>query len=265
MQTLLDGSTRIDQAIARLREFEPPEGYWLAFSGGKDSCVLKWLADRAGAKYEAHYSITSCDPPEVVRFIREQHPDVSRDKPPVTMWAGIVKWGYPTRCIRWCCRELKERGGVGRVVPTGVRWAESPRRKARHGVVSHWDKPRKTLVNPIVDWSDEDVWSCIRGEGIPYCSLYDEGWKRLGCVLCPQNRKVQEQLVRWPKMARAWRLAFQRLWESAPTSTMASVRALPTQWSSCEALWQAWLDRDSSLHGDIAEAPCDLFSGGGSE
>ena len=46
------GMDRVETAIERLRAYEPPEGYWLAFSGGKDSVVIKALADMAGVKYE---------------------------------------------------------------------------------------------------------------------------------------------------------------------------------------------------------------------
>lgn len=61
------------RAIALLRLHEPPEGYYLAFSGGKDSCVIKELAKRAGVKFDAHYGNTTIDPPELVRFIKKFH------------------------------------------------------------------------------------------------------------------------------------------------------------------------------------------------
>ena len=72
---------KVDLAMERMKAFEPKEGYYLAFSGGKDSCVLKALADMAGVKYDAHYNVTSVDPPELVRFIRQHHPDVKFDVP----------------------------------------------------------------------------------------------------------------------------------------------------------------------------------------
>ncbi|HET6456314.1 MAG TPA: phosphoadenosine phosphosulfate reductase, partial [Armatimonadota bacterium] len=75
MQGLLFDKSLVDVAVERIRTFEPPEGYWLAFSGGKDSVVLKALADISGVKYEPHYSVTGIDPPELVRFIRDIHPD----------------------------------------------------------------------------------------------------------------------------------------------------------------------------------------------
>ena len=68
-------------------------------------------------------------------------------------------------------------------------------------------------INPIIDWSDEDVWEFIRKYDVPYCSLYDEGWKRLGCVLCPLGGHPQEEAERWPKIAKAYINTFDKLLE----------------------------------------------------
>ena len=91
-----DLTEKISKSIERLKAFCPPEGYYLAFSGGKDSCVCKALLDMSGCKYDAHYRVTGIDPPELVRFIREFHPDVSFEVPmddngkPITMWNLII-------------------------------------------------------------------------------------------------------------------------------------------------------------------------------
>ena len=114
---------RVDTAIKRLRSFEPPEGYFLAFSGGKDSQVIYHLALESGVKFETHYSVTTVDPPELLRFIKKNYPDVIWDRPNKTMWQLIVENAMPpTRRIRYCCRELKEDKGEGRIVVTGIRW-----------------------------------------------------------------------------------------------------------------------------------------------
>ena len=67
---------KVQIAIDRLKAFEPKEGYYLAFSGGKDSQCIYHLDKMAGVKFDAHYSVTTVDPPELMRFIREQYPDV---------------------------------------------------------------------------------------------------------------------------------------------------------------------------------------------
>ena len=88
--TLFGRVNKVQKAIDRLKAFEPPEGYFLAFSGGKDSVCIKRLAEMAGVKHENHYSITSVDPPELVQFIKTM-PDVSRDHPGISMWQLIPR------------------------------------------------------------------------------------------------------------------------------------------------------------------------------
>lgn len=73
-------------------------------------------------KFEAHYSLTTLDPPEVVHFIKVQYPDVVIDRPKLTfLQLCIKKKMFPTRQIRFCCEVLKESQGAGTVTLTGVR------------------------------------------------------------------------------------------------------------------------------------------------
>lgn len=81
-QTLFETVDKVAESIQLLRDHEPPEGYYLCFSGGKDSTVIKALAERAGAKFDAHYQFTHIEPPEAQDFIRQHHPDVIWDIPP---------------------------------------------------------------------------------------------------------------------------------------------------------------------------------------
>ncbi|MFA7087501.1 MAG: hypothetical protein WC145_12610, partial [Aliarcobacter sp.] len=126
LQQTLDNRSKVDvlseRAIARLRKHEPEDGYYLAFSGGKDSVVIYDLAVRARVKFDPHYSQTTVDPPEVQQFIKEHYPHVAWDKPRNSMFRLIpLKKMVPTRLIRYCCSELKEIGGAGRTVVTGIR------------------------------------------------------------------------------------------------------------------------------------------------
>jgi len=200
-------------AIDRLQFFEGtaldkhPDGYYVAYSGGKDSDVILDLVRRSGVKYTAHHNLTTCDPPEIVYHVREQA-DVEIIKPAMTMWQLIRKKGMPPRRnARYCCEVLKEGGGKGRIVVTGVRWAESTRRSKRRLIETCYRSKTKQFLNVIIDWSTDDVWQYIRQQKIDYCKLYDEGFKRLGCVLCPMSREVQRDIKRWPKIAKAWEKA----------------------------------------------------------
>lgn len=220
--TLFGVRDKVKIAIDRLRTFEPPEGYYLAFSGGKDSQCIYHLAKEAGVKFDAHYNVTGIDPPELVYFIRENYPDVIRDMYKESMWKLIKKKGLPTRIHRFCCAELKEHGGEGRVCVTGVRWAESNARAKRKPFeittpniknkmlfndnetdrrsFENCQIKGKRVVNPIIDWEDSDVWEYIHSRGLKYCKLYDEGFKRLGCIGCPMARKGRlREFARYPK------------------------------------------------------------------
>lgn len=255
---------KVEIAIKRLQAFEPPEGYYVAFSGGKDSQCVYHLCLMAGVKFDAHYAVTSVDPPELVRFIKQNYPDVKFERQydkeghPITMWSLIAEHTLPpTRKVRYCCSALKETGGQGRVVVTGVRWSESANRKNNHDVVDirgkkalktaaregaeyrtnkHGElimnddndaarrtveqcyRTRKTMVNPIVDWTEEDVWGFLNGNGIPHCSLYDEGFTRLGCIGCPLSgsKNMIRDFERWPKYKELYIRAFQKMIDNHP-------------------------------------------------
>lgn len=260
---------KVQTAIDRLRAFEPEEGYFLAFSGGKDSQCIYHLAKMAGVKFDAHYQVTSVDPPELVQFIKEQYPDVHRDIPhdkdgkPVTMWSLIAQHTIPpTRKARYCCAQLKEISGAGRIIVTGVRWAESVRRRKLHGVVSvktkdkklikkaldtvdgsalnergglimnddndearrmveHCFRTKRTMVNPIVDWTDDDVWDFLNDVAkVPHCKLYDPPYndKRLGCIGCPMagEKKRLADFERYPQYKAAYIMAFEKMIANHP-------------------------------------------------
>jgi phosphoadenosine phosphosulfate reductase len=210
-------------------------GYYVCVSGGKDSSVIQELCVMAGVKCEFVHNHTSVDNPETVYFIRKEKERLEglgctfriefprySDGKQKTMWNGIEKKGLPTRQSRWCCTELKEFGGVGRYCITGVRWAESAARRQRgvHEEVagSKEDKvilnndndmrrrlsescipKRKFVLNPIIDWSDEDVWEFIKLRDLPVNPLYAQGYKRVGCIGCPLAHYGRKELDKIPK------------------------------------------------------------------
>jgi len=261
---------KVQTAIDRLKAFEPHEGYWLAYSGGKDSGVIKRLAEMAGVKFEAHYSCTSVDPPELVRFIKSQKDvyfDIPRypDGKPITMWNLIPKKKLPpTRLMRYCCKELKESSGVGRITVTGVRWEESRNRAKNQALVTVFgdkkskglllnldnDESRrmveqcyrttKTLINPIIDWTDSDVWEFHKVENVPYCELYGDitkrftctGKKRLGCIGCPMSN-AKKELQEYPKYKAAYIRAFDKMLLEKPKETI---------WKSGEDVMEWWIN-----------------------
>ena len=214
-QLNFEGKDKVEVAVDLLRAFEPTEGYYLAFSGGIDSVVFHHITVISSAKFDAHYNRTGIDPPELVYFIREYYPEVQFERPKITMWQGIIPNGLPMRQHRWCCRALKEPGGIGRVKLTGIRSGESVGRKHRCIYEPHNKDSDTTFLNPIFYWTKKEVWEYALEKNLSYCSLYDEGFTRIGCIMCPSNNAEQtrKQMERWPKIADAYRRAANRSWE----------------------------------------------------
>lgn len=237
-KTLFGPIDKVATAVGRLRIYEPDEGYYLAFSGGKDSVVIKQLAVLAGVKFDAHYSVTTIDPPELVRFIKDFHPDVRFEYPSKPFLRRLAEKGFPQRTRRWCCAEFKEHGGAGRRVITGVRWAESTKRALRKTVESCYKDKRRTYVNPIIEWSDSDVWEFIKSNKYPYCKLYDEGFKRLGCLFCPMSNRRKYEIERYPRYAKAFIRFFEVRYQDRLIHNPASV----ARWRSGKEMFDWWID-----------------------
>lgn len=274
-------------AIERLKAFEPEDGYFLAYSGGKDSDCIKILARLAGVKFEAVHSLTTVDAPETVQYIKSQN-DVKiesqyyADGTPKTMWNLIVKKGSPPlRISRYCCSELKEAGGAGKVTVTGVRWAESARRKEHADIIKMIGKPkstqkladelgaryrvtkqgglvmnddnsqtrrmvemcyrtRKTIVNPIVDWTDDDVWEFLSHYGCKSNPLYECGFKRIGCIGCPMANKAfrKHEFDLYPVYKAAYIRTFDRMIESRKERGME----VSDRWKTGESVFEWWVN-----------------------
>jgi len=209
---------KIKTAIERIRHFEPKEGYCLAFSGGKDSIVVKKLMELSGVKYETHFSITTVDPPELTSYIKKYYPDVIFDRPKYNMKQLIVMKMYPpTRLARYCCEWLKEgkqstsKCGSNTFTITGVRWAESFKRSKRKMFEFCLKDKSKKYLHPIIDWTDLEVWEFIKKFKLPYCELYDRGFKRIGCIGCPMSTHQKSELEQYPKIKNMYLSAFKEM------------------------------------------------------
>ena len=256
---------------------------YVAFSGGKDSVCLYWVCKLASEELgidlldmcEFHYHVTTVDPPELIWFIRENFPFVHMDRPRKTMWKLIATRCNmpPTRLVRYCCYELKEGGGDGRFCLTGVRRAESVKRSKRavfesqdkdiskrimlndnedfRQEIEHCIPRQKYVVNPIIDWTDDQVWDFIRSEKIPYCCLYDEGWERIGCIGCPMatTRIREEEFARYPKYKEAYIRAFQRMLDNCK----ARGTATSGDWKTGEDVFQWWMYGETGKKAEQAE------------
>lgn len=276
--TLFGIQDKVRIAIDRLKAFEPTDGYYVAYSGGKDSEVILDLVKKSGCKFDAHYNVTSVDAPETVYFIRNEHPEViwefpkDKDGKVITMWSLIPQRKMPpTQFVRYCCQELKEGGGMSRVVVTGVRWAESVKRKKNRGLVNIGNtkknnlvlnldnddakrmveqcyRTQKTLVNPIIDWTDADVWEYIKTNNLKYNPLYDKGYKRVGCVGCPMSSKQAQELEMYPQIKKLYLRAFGKMLDCGKYES----------WNTPQDVYDWWIRKP----GKILKEQTTLFDGG---
>lgn len=258
---------------------------YVCLSGGKDSSVIQQLSVESGCDVVFTHSHTTVDAPETVYFIRDEMKRLESlgyqtqiIKPKMSMWRLIEyhKGRPPIRTMRYCCAYFKEhsvRLATGRkaFICTGVRWEESRQRRDRAEfeviaadkknavkvLANDNDLQRKLfedcklkgerVVNPIIDWNEEDVWRYIKERGVPYNPLYNEGWKRIGCVGCPMGSPDQRkrQFERWPKFKENYIRAIERgmekgraegieyTWggeESDSTSGRSSAEAVFNRW-----------------------------------
>lgn len=252
---------RIKDAYA-ISENQKKGALYVAFSGGKDSICVAKLCEMAQVPYELHYNATTIDPPELLHFIKDNYTNVIFHKPRYSMWQLIVKKHYPpTRIMRYCCSELKEKGGEGRVCLTGVRRYESVKRSGRkafetisknkgdkilfddngafRNALEQCSIKSKIVCNPIIDWYDDDVWEFIHTQNMPYCKLYDMGYKRIGCIGCPMSteRERERELNEHPFYKQKFIQAFDDM--------VKSYEIRNKNWKNGEDVYNWWLHSDS--------------------
>lgn len=214
--------TRIQHSLELIRKGEklaialnPADGYFVGFSGGKDSQVLLELVKMSGVKYKAYYSVTTNDPPENVYFIRNKYPEVTFLHPKDNFFKLVEKKGLPTMFHRFCCAYLKENTGEGNVVLTGVR-AEESKKRAKYPEVSIMSKRKehadrsvehtiekieenehrcikgkdKLMIYPLLLWNEDEVWQFIEERHLPKNPCYNM-FGRVGCMLCPFSKRKE--------------------------------------------------------------------------
>lgn len=160
-------------------------------------------------------------------------------------------------------------GAKGRWIATGVRWAESAKRKSRGALeVLHSNKSKrltlmndndasrmlmencqlkgKRVVNPIIDWADTDIWEYADAEGISMNPMYECGWKRVGCIGCPlaSKKERRKEFSQYPKYRDSYIRAFARMLAER------TKRGLDGSWKTGEDVFHAWME-DGVLPGQM--------------
>lgn len=192
-----------------------------------------------------------------------------------SMWKLIPqKLIPPTRIARYCCSVLKERGCANRYIATGVRWSESTARANRGEfekigrtktekekftslmLMNDNDERRrmtelcmqrnKMVVNPIIDWTNKDVWEFIESEKIETCELYKCGYDRVGCIGCPlAGKKRYKEFADFPEYKKLYIHAFERMLEERKS------RGKECKWKTGEEVFLWWME-DENIPGQMS-------------
>ena len=252
-ETLFEKIDKVAYAINQIKLHEPEEGYYVAFSGGKDSIVMYDLVKRAGVKFDVHHNLTGIEPPELIYFLRKHYPEVITESPQKTIWQLIVDNGVPpTRLMRYCCAELKEHGGEGRFKITGIRHEESLKRSKRKYFEPCIKNTGTRFLNPIIDWTEAEIWEYINLYKLPYCNLYNKGWRRIGCMFCPMSSRSEKarQEIEYPKYKALYIRTFDKMIEKRKAD------GKNCSWQNGEECFNWWVDEKRNNY----ENQMDLFN-----
>ena len=193
------------------------EDMMVSFSGGKDSTVTSHIVNRAlGTNKVLHiFGNTTLEFPYTleykkrfnkneesygVRIITAKNREKNFEK-----LCEVV--GPPSRVMRWCCTVFKT-GAIQKTISSafkdknnilsfqGIRHNESVSRSKYQRESESPKIAKQTVVSPIIEWLDFDVWLYILTTGIDFNEAYRLGWTRVGCWCCPNNGGWSEFLAK---------------------------------------------------------------------
>lgn len=189
---------------------------------------------------------------------------------------------------RWCCAEYKEIHGADRVTLLGIRREESSRRAKRKEVEvsgrkysenfdqfsEHQEqmiacvKGRdKIMISPILDWTEKEVWKFLNEYlKVEHCELYDRGYTRIGCILCPmENLKGKmRDLEEYPYVAKKWAKTIkwlsENVWKDNPSIVDLNVEERMRWWLSGMSLNEFYIDHfHPKLFNEIGDDKLDVL------
>jgi len=180
--------------------------FHVAFSGGKDSCVLLDLCKKALPKdsFVVVFGDTMMEFPDTYNLVNEVEEACKHDgvkfycayshMSPEESW-GL--FGPPSRVLRWCCsvhksapqtlklREITGKQEYSGLAYVGVRAEESATRSGYE--YENYGKKQKGQFshNAILEWTSAEIWLYIYANRVIINNAYKKGSQRVGCVCCP--------------------------------------------------------------------------------
>jgi phosphoadenosine phosphosulfate reductase len=77
---------------------------------------------------------------------------------------------------------------------TGLRREQAVTRAEVRKVELDEDHGNIVKINPLADWSYDEVWDYIRRNNVPYNELHDQGYPSIGCAPCTRAVKLVEDV-----------------------------------------------------------------------
>ncbi|MBY9000297.1 MAG: phosphoadenosine phosphosulfate reductase family protein [Candidatus Heimdallarchaeota archaeon] len=185
----------------------------VSYSGGKDSLVtLRLVMDALPDEdVKVLFADTGIEFPETIDYVKESSKSLNFEKnlviesvPSDLFWEAFNRFGPPGRDFRYCCKFAKlapiqklieQTFSGGQCISfIGQRRYESFQR----AVTDIWQNqyiPNQINVSPIQNWTAFMIWLYILWKDLPYNPLYDSGYERIGCWVCPSSNLAQLQIL----------------------------------------------------------------------
>ncbi|MGB9729249.1 MAG: phosphoadenosine phosphosulfate reductase family protein [Thermoprotei archaeon] len=220
----------------------------VSYSGGKDSLVALDLTLEAGADPFVLFNDTNLELPETIKNVYDVVNEYSLDFEIVDaqnkFWESVSFFGPPARDYRWCCkvaklapisRFYKNRFPNGVLTIVGQRGFESIDRAKSGSVWRNRWIPSVLNISPIQEWDQLLVWMYAKNKKLNVNPLYNFGFERLGCYMCPAANIAEYQLIQkiHPELWDKW-LQILKVWQQK--------LEMPEEWIRYH-LWR-WLNPD---------------------
>jgi phosphoadenosine phosphosulfate reductase len=172
--------------------------------GGPSGIVILDLLHRAGESVPVYYLDTDLLFAQTYALIERVKARYGLDPIPVRSRLDLREQAERYGDTLWsrdpdaCCalRKVKPQAEFLRSYRawiTGIRRDQAATRRTAHAI--DWDERFGLVkVNPLVDWSENDVWAYIREHDLPYNALHDEGYPSIGCEPCTRRVGAGEDL-----------------------------------------------------------------------
>lgn len=182
--------------------------FHVAFSGGKDSCVLLDLVKKALPKgsFVVVFGDTGMEFPDTYEVIKKTKQQCAEEEIPFYIAKSHLNpkeswelFGPPSRVLRWCCsvhkstpqtlklREITGKDDYTGLAFVGVRAHESATR-AEYEYLNDGKKIKSQFShNSILEWTSAEVWLYVYTNNVTLNEAYKKGSARVGCICCPMG------------------------------------------------------------------------------